>query len=50
MKGYGGLLEAQGVTSAQQFDQAVAAAREHTASPDVHCVSPFYIAFGQRVQ
>lgn len=50
MKGYGGLLEAQGVTAAQQFDQAVAAAREHTASPDVQCVSPFYIALGQRVQ
>lgn len=48
MKGYGGLLEAQGVTTAAEFDRVVAEARQTTESPRVRCVSPFYIAYGQR--
>jgi ubiquinone/menaquinone biosynthesis C-methylase UbiE len=50
MKGYGGLLEAQGVTTAAQFDETVAMARADTAQPQTRCVSPFYIAFGQRAK
>lgn len=45
---YGGLMEAKGIATAEQFNQVVAQARADTSSPQARCVSPFYIAYGQR--
>jgi ubiquinone/menaquinone biosynthesis C-methylase UbiE len=47
-KAFGAALEAQGIASQPQFEQVFAQARADTESPEVRCVSPFHIAFGQR--
>lgn len=46
VKGYGGLL--QGIATPEQFEQVIVAARADTASPQMGCISPFHIAYGQR--
>jgi ubiquinone/menaquinone biosynthesis C-methylase UbiE len=47
-RSYGGLLEAQGLATVAQYNEAMEQAARDTASPQVHCLSPFHIAFGQR--
>lgn len=49
VQAYGGLMAAQGIASAAEFEQVVAEARAAVARPDVRCVSPFHIAYGRRV-
>jgi hypothetical protein len=46
----GGMMVARGITSAEQFDRTLSAARAELASPHMRCVMPTYIAYGQRVR
>lgn len=48
VQAYGGLMEAQGIVSAAEFERVVAQALADARSPGCQCVSPFYIAYGQR--
>jgi SAM-dependent methyltransferase len=50
LKGIGGMTVAQGVTTAEAFDQVLEQARAEMASPALRCTMPLYIAFGQRVR
>ena len=50
LKGIGGMTVAQGVTTAERFDEVIEAARAEFASPNLACVMPLYIAFGQRAR
>ena len=50
VEGVGGLVAAQGLASAAQFDQTLAAARADARASFYHCVAPFYIAYGQRAR
>jgi ubiquinone/menaquinone biosynthesis C-methylase UbiE len=50
LKGIGGMTVAQGVTTAERFEQVIEAARAEFASPNLACVMPLYIAFGQRAR
>jgi len=47
-RSFEGLLVAQGLTTAEEFDQTLAPAQADLDSPQYRCVSPFYISFGQR--
>ena len=49
IKGIGGLFVAQGLATQEQFDQTLDSAFADSASPDYQCVSPFYLAYGQRL-
>lgn len=48
VQAYGGLMEAQGIVSAAEFERVVAQALADARSPGCQCVSPFYFAYGQR--
>lgn len=48
MQALRGPMEQLGLTTTAEFDQVFAAARQAMESPRVHCVAPFYIAYGQR--
>ena len=48
LKGLGGMTVAQGVTSAEAFDQTIEAAQRELAEPQRRCIMPLYIAYGQR--
>ncbi|MGE5334621.1 MAG: hypothetical protein ACM3N4_07975, partial [Nitrososphaerota archaeon] len=48
MQAVRGPLEALGLTTAAEFDRVFAEAKRAMESPQVRCVAPFYIAFGQR--
>jgi SAM-dependent methyltransferase len=48
LRGIGGMTVAQGITSAEAFEQTLEAAQQELAEPKRHCVMPLYIAFGQR--
>ncbi len=48
MQALRGPLEAQGLTTAAEFDRVFAEAKRAMESPRVHCVAPFYVAYGQR--
>jgi|GEM_PF-464662 len=48
MQALRGPLEAQGLTTAAEFDRVFAEARLAMQSPRVHCIAPFYVAYGQR--
>lgn len=50
VEGVGGLVAAQGLASTEQFAQTLATARADARGSVYHCVAPFYIAYGQRVQ
>jgi ubiquinone/menaquinone biosynthesis C-methylase UbiE len=43
-----GPLVALGLTTAAEFDRALAEARRASESPQGRCISPFYVAYGQR--
>lgn len=45
---YGGLMEAQGIVSAAEFNRVMAQAHADVQSSRFRCVSPFHIAYGQR--
>jgi ubiquinone/menaquinone biosynthesis C-methylase UbiE len=47
-KGFSGVLVAQGIVNQQEFDQTVAAMQADLNTPTFRCVTPFFIAFGQR--
>lgn len=49
VEGVGGLVVTQGLASEAQFKQTLAAARADANGNQYHCISPFYIAYGQRV-
>ncbi|HUY75167.1 MAG TPA: methyltransferase domain-containing protein [Ktedonobacterales bacterium] len=48
MQALRGPLEAQGLTTAAEFDRTFAEARRAMESPRVRCVAPFYVAYGQQ--
>ncbi len=48
-KGFGGLAVAQGIATQEQWDQTVAQAQADLNTLQFRCVTPFFIAFGQRV-
>ncbi len=48
-KAFGGLVAAQGLATPEQVQQVLARAEADLAAPDVRCVAPVYIAYGQRV-
>jgi hypothetical protein len=48
MQALRGPLETRGLTTAAEFDHVFAEAQRAMASPRVHCVAPFHIAYGQR--
>jgi ubiquinone/menaquinone biosynthesis C-methylase UbiE len=48
-KAFGAVLEAQGIATQVQFEQVFAQARADTDAPEVQCISPFHIAYGQRL-
>jgi hypothetical protein len=48
-KGFGGMLVAQGMTSAEQLDDLLTQMELDLAAPQTHCVAPYHIAYGQRV-
>ncbi len=48
MQALRGPLEAQGLTTAAEFDRVFAEAKRAMESPRVGCVAPFYMAYGQR--
>ena len=48
MQALRGPLEALSLTTAAEFDHVFAEAQRAMESPRVHCVAPFYIAYGQR--
>lgn len=50
MKALSSLHIAQGITTAQEFERTIQAAQAEIDSPRYHTVSPFYIAYGQRVR
>ncbi|MBF6589918.1 MAG: methyltransferase domain-containing protein [Ktedonobacterales bacterium] len=47
-KGFGGVAVAQGVTTQEQFDETLTRAQADLNTLDYPCVTPFYIAYGQR--
>lgn len=47
-KGFGGVAVAQGVTTQEQWDTTLAHAQADLATPAYRCVTPFFIAYGQR--
>ncbi|HST89120.1 MAG TPA: class I SAM-dependent methyltransferase [Ktedonobacterales bacterium] len=49
VQAYGGLMEAQGIATAAEFERVVAEARAAVAAPNAQCVSPFHIAYGRRL-
>lgn len=49
-RAYGGLFEKLGIATVEQFNQAMAQAAADTSSPEVRCISPFFIAYGQRAR
>src|SRR5258707_6957435 len=48
IQSFEGLLVAQGLTTAEAFAQTLATAQADVDSPQLRCVLPFYISFGQR--
>ncbi len=48
MQALRGPMEAQGLTTAAEFDRVFAEAKRAMESPHVRCVAPFYVAYGQR--
>jgi hypothetical protein len=48
LKGIGGMTVAQGITTAEAFDQMLEQMRAEMASPQYRCVMPLCIAYGQR--
>ncbi|WIG58996.1 MAG: hypothetical protein OJF49_001743 [Ktedonobacterales bacterium] len=46
----GSLIVAQGIATQEQFDTTLATARADTASSQVRCLSPVYVAYGQRMR
>jgi SAM-dependent methyltransferase len=46
----GGMMVARGITTADQLDRTLSAARIELASPHMRCVMPTYIAYGQRAR
>lgn len=47
-RGYGGMIAASGLTTQAQFDETVAGMQGDLDAPGCRCVTPFFIAFGQR--
>lgn len=47
-KGYAGMLAASGVATQEQIEAAVAGMQVDLNAPDCRCITPFFIAFGQR--
>jgi ubiquinone/menaquinone biosynthesis C-methylase UbiE len=47
-KGFGGIVVSQGITTQEHYEQAVAAMQADLNTPTFRCVTPFFIAFGQR--
>ncbi|MGH2517124.1 MAG: class I SAM-dependent methyltransferase, partial [Ktedonobacterales bacterium] len=47
-RGYGGMISASGLTTQARFDDMVAGMQADLDAPDCRCVTPFFIAFGQR--
>lgn len=47
-KGYGGMIAASGLTTQAQYDETVAKAQDDLNAPGFQCVTPFFIAYGQR--
>jgi hypothetical protein len=50
VKGVGGLVVAQDLATQAQFDETLAAAQADADSQQFRCITPFYIAFGQRTR
>lgn len=48
MQALRGPMETMGLTTAAEFDRVFAEANRAMQSPRVHCVAPFYVAYGQR--
>lgn len=48
LKGIGGMTVAQGITTAETFEQMLEQMRAEMASPQYRCVMPLYVAYGQR--
>ena len=48
MQALRGPMEARGLTTAAEFDRVFAEAQQAMESPQVRCVAPFYLAYGQR--
>jgi len=47
-RGYGGMIAASGLTTQEQFDATVAGMQAELDAPNCRCITPFFIAFGQR--
>ncbi|MGZ6390688.1 MAG: hypothetical protein ACXWQZ_15690, partial [Ktedonobacterales bacterium] len=48
MEALASLYITQGITTAEEFERTLQAARAEINSPRYHTISPFYIAYGQR--
>jgi hypothetical protein len=48
LQGCGGVIMLQRLASAEQFDQIMAQVASELASPQVRCIKPIFIAYGQR--
>lgn len=48
MEALASLYITQGITTAEEFERTLQAARAEIDSPHYHTISPFYIAYGQR--
>lgn len=47
-KGFGGVAVAQGLVTQHEWDETVAQAQADLMTMNYHCVTPFFIAYGQR--
>ena len=48
MEALASLYITQGITTTEEFERTLQAARAEIDSPRYHTISPFYIAYGQR--
>ncbi len=46
--GYGGMIAAQGIAAQQEWDTMLARMQSDLNNPALRCVTPFFIAYGQR--
>lgn len=46
--GYGGMVAAQGIATQQEWDSVLERMQSDLNNPTLHCVTPFFIAYGQR--